>query len=85
VAIDFRHELTQADGEVVVRCTLDSLGRASVRTREEIVKADGTISAVAASITVPRDPASGRSRPLTAEERAALEAELGSNGGAPTP
>jgi acyl-CoA thioester hydrolase len=85
VAIDFRHELTQADGEVVVRCTLDSLGRASVRTREEIVKADGTISAVAASVTVPRDPASGRSRPLTAEERAALEAELGSNGGAPTP
>jgi acyl-CoA thioester hydrolase len=86
VAIDFRQELTQSDGEVLVRCTLDSLGRASVRTREEIVKADGTISAVAASVTVPRDPASGRSRPLSAEERAALEAELGSNGaGASTP
>lgn len=78
VAIDFRSELTQTDGEVVVRCHLDAIGRASVRVREEIVKADGTISAEAESVIVPRDPATGRSRPLTDEERAALEAELSS-------
>jgi acyl-CoA thioester hydrolase len=76
VAIDFRQELTQDDREVLVRCRLGSLGRSSVRTVEEIVKLDGTVSAVAESVIVPRDPATGRSRPLSDEERAALEAGL---------
>ncbi len=76
VAIDFRGELKQDDGWVVVRCRLGSIGRASVRTREEIVKPDGTVSAIAESIVVPRDPTTGGSRPLTDEERAALEGEL---------
>ncbi len=76
VAIDFRNELKQEDGEVVVRCVLESIGRSSVRTREEIRKLDGTISAEAASVMVPRDPVTGTSRPLTDEERAALEREL---------
>lgn len=78
VAIDFRSELTQDDEEIVVRCRLDSIGHASVRTREEILKGDGTVSAESESVIVPRDPDSGRSRPLTDEERAALEEELGS-------
>ena len=78
VAIDFRAELTQDDGAIVVRCRLDSLGRASIRTREEIVKRDGTVSASAESVIVPRDPKAGRSRALTEQERAILEAELGS-------
>jgi acyl-CoA thioester hydrolase len=76
VAIDFRQELTQDDREVVVRCRLGSVGRSSVRTVEEIVKLDGTVSAVAESVIVPRDPATGRSRPLSDEERVALEARL---------
>lgn len=76
VAIDFRTELTQDDHEVVVRCRLDSIGRSSVRTREEIVRVDGTLSAEAASVIVPRDPERGTSRPLTDAERAALEREL---------
>jgi acyl-CoA thioester hydrolase len=80
VAIDFRQELKLEDREVLVRCGLASLGRASIRTREEIVRTDGTVSAVAASVTVPRDPRSGRSRPLTPEERAVLEAELDPDG-----
>jgi acyl-CoA thioester hydrolase len=76
VAIDFKQELKQEDGAVVVRCALDSIGRSSVRTREEIVKQDGTISAVAESVIVARDPRAGRSRPLTDGEREALEREL---------
>lgn len=76
VAIDFRDELKQDDGEILVRCRLDGFGRSSIRTREQIVKADGTLSAEAASVVVPRDPATGRSRRLTDEERAVLEAEL---------
>jgi acyl-CoA thioesterase FadM len=64
---------------VVVRCELGSVGRSSVRTREEIVKLDGTISAVAESVIVPRDPRSGRSRPLSQDERSALEGQLAPN------
>lgn len=78
VAVDFRSELTQDDEEIIVRCRLDSIGRASVRTREEILKRDGTVSAESESVIVARDPDSGRSRPLTDEERATLEEELGS-------
>jgi acyl-CoA thioester hydrolase len=78
VAVDFRSELTQDDEEIIVRCRLDSIGRASVRTREEILKRDGTVSAESESVIVARDPNSGRSRPLTDEERATLEEELGS-------
>jgi acyl-CoA thioester hydrolase len=76
VAIDYRAELTQDDAEVLVRCRLDSIGRASLRTREEVAKLDGTVSAEAESVVVARDLSTGKSRPLTDEERAALEREL---------
>lgn len=76
VAIDFRSELTLDDGAVLVRCRLDSIGRSSIRTREEVVKLDGTLSASAESVIVPRDAQAGRSRALTDEERAILETEL---------
>jgi acyl-CoA thioester hydrolase len=75
VAVDFKQELTQEDEHVVVRCSLESFGRSSIRTREEVVRSDGSSSAVAESVIVPRDPATLRSRPLTDEERAALERE----------
>jgi acyl-CoA thioester hydrolase len=75
VEIDFRHELTQDDGEVIVRCELDHIGTSSIRTREEIRKRDGTLSAEAAAVIVPRDPQTGTSRPLTEQERKLLEAE----------
>jgi acyl-CoA thioester hydrolase len=65
VAIDYRRELTQADREVVVRCRIGSVGRSSIRTVEEILTRDGSVSAVAESVIVPRDPAT---------ERTALEA-----------
>lgn len=78
VAIDFRRELKQEDGEIVVRCGLDSIGRSSLRTREEIRTRSGELSAEASAVIVPRDPATGSSRPLSEEERAALERELSS-------
>lgn len=72
VSIDFRHELTQDDGDVIARCRIVRVGNASIRTREELVKRDGTISAQAEAVLVARDPAGG-SRPLTQSERAVLE------------
>jgi acyl-CoA thioester hydrolase len=85
IAVDFRSELRQDDGEVIVRCRIAGLGRSSIRTREEIVKSDGTVSAEAESVIVPRDPDLDRSRPLTDEERRLLEAELAGDTAAVSP
>jgi acyl-CoA thioester hydrolase len=80
VEIDYRQELTQDDGEVIVRCGLESIGTSSIRTREEVRKRDGTLSAEASSVIVPRDPKTGRSRPLTDQERKLLEADRDAEG-----
>ena len=75
VEIDYRNELTQDDGEVIVRCGLERIGTASIRTREEIRKRDGTLSAEASAVVVPRDAKAGGSRPLGEQERKLLEAD----------
>jgi acyl-CoA thioester hydrolase len=80
VGIDFRSQLTQDDGEITIRCRLEGYGRSSVRTREEIVKEDGTLSAEAESVMVPRDPQASSSRPLDDRERKVLDAELAAGG-----
>jgi len=72
VAIDYRHEITQAAGEVTVECRVTGWGRSSVRTAEAIRFSDGTLSAEGGAVVVARDPASGGSRPLTDEEIAQL-------------
>jgi acyl-CoA thioester hydrolase len=76
VAIDFRHELTQDDDAVLVRTRLTRIGTSSLTLREEIVTLEGTLSAEAESVVVARDPATGRSRPLTPAEREAYAAAL---------
>jgi acyl-CoA thioester hydrolase len=77
VAIDFRRELTQDDDAVVARLWLTRIGTSSVTTREEIVTVGGELAAEAEAVLVARDAESGRSRPLSDPERAALERELG--------
>ncbi len=72
-AIDYRRELTLADDAVVARCSLARIGNSSVATREEILTSDGELAAEAEAVLVARDGDTGRSRPLTEEERAALE------------
>ncbi len=76
VAIDFRRELTQDDGSVVVRTRLVRIGTSSLTLREEIVARAGWVAAEAESVIVARDAATGRSRALTDVERAALTAVL---------
>jgi acyl-CoA thioester hydrolase len=85
IAVEYRSELRQEDGEVTVRCRIAGVGRSSIRTREEIVKPDGTVSAEAESVIVPRDPELDRSRPLSDEERRLLEAELAADAAAASP
>jgi acyl-CoA thioester hydrolase len=81
VGIDYRRQLTQDDGEILVRCRIAGYGRSSVRTVEEILLPDGTVSANAESVIVPRDPQTLRARRLTDEERAILDEELAGVGG----
>ena len=76
VAIDFRRELVQADDVVLVRVALERIGSSSITLREEIAKLDGTLSAEAEAVVVARDRETGRSRPLTDDERAAFERAL---------
>ncbi len=77
VAIDFRRELTQDDDAIVARLWLTRIGKSSVTTREEIATVGGELAAEAEAVLVARDTESGRSRPLSDAERAALERELG--------
>jgi acyl-CoA thioester hydrolase len=76
VEIDYRSELTQADGEVTVRAIVDGFGGSSVLTRETITKPDGEIAAEARSVIVPRDAVAGGSRRITERERRVLQAEV---------
>ena len=76
VDIDFRNEVTQDDGEVTVRGRVAGYGRSSVRTREVVLKSDGTLAAESGAVSVPRDETTGNSRPLTDAERAILDAAI---------
>ncbi|HET9672341.1 MAG TPA: thioesterase family protein, partial [Actinomycetota bacterium] len=73
VAIDYRAELGQDDREAIVSCWITGFGNSSVRTAEEVRKVDGTLAAEAESVVVARDRLTGRSRPLTEEERGVLQ------------
>jgi acyl-CoA thioester hydrolase len=73
VAIDFRHEITQDDGAVVVTSWVTGYGRSSVRTAEEIRFTDGRLSAAAESVLVPRNDTADGSRPITDAERQRLD------------
>ncbi|MDH5313308.1 MAG: acyl-CoA thioesterase [Actinomycetota bacterium] len=76
VGIDFRRQLTQEDGEVVVHCEVVSFGTSSIRTSERIGIADGTVAAEAESVIVPRASDRPVSRPLSDRERTLLEAAV---------
>ena len=76
VAIDFRNEVALGEEAVVARVSLARIGTSSITLQEEIRKLDGTLAAEAESVIVARDRDTGRSRPLTDAERAALEAVL---------
>ena len=71
--IEYRNELRLADVEAVGSVELVGLGSSSMRLRCTIRKPDGTVSAEIESTAVSFDRDARRSRPLTDEQRAALE------------
>ena len=76
VDIDFRNEVTQDDGEVVVSSRIVGFGTSSVRSREVVHKRDGTLCSEGGAVVVPRDASTGRSRPLTDAEIERIAAEV---------
>lgn len=76
VAIDFRRELVLDDDEILVTTRLVRIGSSSFTTRDEIHTKAGDLAAQAEAVLVARNRDGRGSRPLTASERAALEAEL---------
>ena len=74
VCIDYRSELTLADRAAVVSCRLERLGTKSVTVRADIRSAEGRLSAEAESVIVAVEGDARVSRPLTDDERAALQA-----------
>jgi acyl-CoA thioester hydrolase len=76
IEIDFRRELVLDDEAVVARCTLARIGTSSIRTSEEVATLHGELAARAEAVMVARDE-SGRPRPLTTAERAALDDSSG--------
>ena len=75
VAIDFRRELRETDGQIIVRCRIARIGTSSLTTRETISLGDGAVAAEAEVVLVMRDPKTARPRPITAAERKILERE----------
>lgn len=73
VEIDYRRELTLDDDRVVATCALDRLGTSSLVTRETVLTRAGDVAAEAEAVLVARDRETGRSRPLTPDERRAFE------------
>ena len=72
VEVDYRRELTLEDDVIVARCTLERIGTSSVMTSEAITTESGELVAEAKAVLVARDAETGRSRPLTDDERAAF-------------
>lgn len=69
VEVDYRRELKLGDDAIVARCGLERVGNSSVVTRESIRTRTGELAAEAKAVLVARDEETGRSRPLTEDER----------------
>jgi acyl-CoA thioester hydrolase len=74
IELDYRREIRHADREVDVVTRVERIGRTSVTVTNEIRLVDGTLAAEGRSVLVAWDGAARRSRALSAEERASLEA-----------
>lgn len=73
IEVDYLREIPGDYREVRVTSGVRRIGNSSVGTREEALLDDGTVAARMDAVIVFRNLETGRSRPLTPEERAQLE------------
>lgn len=72
VEVDYRHELTRDEGPVTVAAAFTALGRSSVRTRESIHGADGTLAIEAVAVLAKFDRETRKAAPWNDAERDAF-------------
>jgi acyl-CoA thioester hydrolase len=73
VAIDYRAAVERTVDHVLCECELRHLGTSSVTTREVVRAPTGDVAAEAEVVLVATEPSTGRSRPLSDEERASFD------------
>jgi acyl-CoA thioester hydrolase len=71
--IEYHAELTQADVRVAGTVTLVRLGTTSLTAKIALATGDGRVAAVVETVVVAIDSNGRRPRPITEDERAALE------------
>ena len=74
--IDYLREIPGDYREVRATSGVLRIGNSSVRTREELLLADGAVASRMDAVIVFRNLETGKSRPLTPDERARLERYL---------
>lgn len=72
VEVDYRHELTRDDGPVTVAITFTSLGRSSIRTRESIHGAGGTLAVESVAVLAKFNRETRTPEPWNEAERTAF-------------
>jgi acyl-CoA thioester hydrolase len=72
-AVDYRAEVRHADGSLTGECRVAELGRSRIELENRLVKPDGTVAIEGRAVLVAWDEETRRARPLTDDERAALQ------------
>ena len=73
VELDYRHEVRIEDRQLVGECHAGRLGRSSIELLHRLLLGDGTVAVEGRAVLVSWDQESRRARPLTEDEREALQ------------
>ena len=73
VELDYRREVRIEDRLLIGECRVGGLGRSRIELENRLLKPDGTVAVEGRAVLVAWDEEERRSRPLTDDERAALE------------
>ena len=72
VELDYKHEVRQDHGHVVIVTGVGRVGSSSVTLKERVELPDGTVAASGTAVLVAWDVEARSARPLSDDERAAL-------------
>lgn len=71
-SLDYRAEVTLGTREVVIETEIADIGRSSIRFRQRLLRADGTLAAEGETVLVAWDRDARRARSISDADRAAL-------------
>jgi acyl-CoA thioester hydrolase len=74
VELDYRNEVRISDGRLTGEARVAELGRSRIELENRLLKSDGAVAVEGRAVLVAWDEEARRARPLTDDERTALEA-----------